>query len=828
MTTVLQVSLYGLIILASVILSLAEGTGFPNSLTIPFAVLSLFLTERWQLFELRTRWANLLGLSAFGWAAWEFMGDDIEARLLSLAHLLVYLTWVVLFMPKTPRLYWTMCALAILHVSVGAVLTTAESFGALTMIFLLAAIWTLSVFSLERARKTYADVKPIPSQTPTTEQLLSPPSGLPSSSVPRVGTWCWNHQSRSVNTAQIDLRLRWISWPFGGGVVVNLLLSSMIGTLFFFFTPRIWIGNFTAFGDTPDKPLRLLETGFAEEVQLGDIGQILEGTKTVMEVRLIDQQTGAALDIEEHAQRLGLEEPLFRGSVLGEYEAGRWRAGTTGERDGVRISPPAAPTPDSVRQEFRVQPMESDILFALPPHTGSRVDHKHSHVFERRLTSVLYREDSISSREALNYVVFSERSTERNPQQRPIGAAGSWLYTSERDHYRNFPSKGLDRLKALAVQVSSDNSDGLPSTPEVMAMRLERYLRSSGQFSYTLDMAIDDRTIDAVEDFLFNRRKGHCEYFASALALMMRAVDIPARMVSGFKGGDFNAKTGYWLIQQRHAHVWVEAYLDRQWLVFEATPASRSDSVKSLAPKSNLWTTLKQFFTDTWSHHVVGMNMAEQNNNLYTPLKEWFSQVKDELTQQAESLTSDNFGTAKWKPTMWIGLLSGLFLIGNVIALRRLLISMRRRGDSALLGRFGQAIYRFARWLFPNDPSTTAKAPWRSKLAEWWSNLVRRWQGDLKLATRRVEFYERFLRLLRSAGLDPLPTQTAREFVIETETQWSHRLRSMGNEAIPAEIVAQFYRVRFGHEELTSAEIQQIDSWLAEMETEWHRKDRPS
>ena len=64
-----------------------------------------------------------------------------------------------------------------------------------------------------------------------------------------------------------------------------------------------------------------------------------------------------------------------------------------------------------------------------------------------------------------------------------------------------------------------------------------------------------------MEDFLVNRKKGHCEYFASALALLLRSIDIPARIVNGFKGGDWNELTQSMNVRQKHAHSWVEAYV---------------------------------------------------------------------------------------------------------------------------------------------------------------------------------------------------------------------------------------------------------------------------
>ena len=118
------------------------------------------------------------------------------------------------------------------------------------------------------------------------------------------------------------------------------------------------------------------------------------------------------------------------------------------------------------------------------------------------------------------------------------------------------------------------------------ARALESYLRDSGQFHYTLEMGVNDARLDPVEDFLVNRKKGHCEYFSSALALLLRSIDIPTRVVNGFKGGDWNDLTQSMNVRQKHAHSWVEAYVghDAQnspiWITLDATPVvDRDESV---------------------------------------------------------------------------------------------------------------------------------------------------------------------------------------------------------------------------------------------------------
>lgn len=810
MTTALQVSLYGLVMLASGMLAFAEGNGFPDAFTIPLALLALFLTERWKMFELRLRWANVLGLVAFGLAGWELSSGSIEARLLSLAHLLVYLTWIVLFLSKSSRMYWNLCLLSVLHVAIGAVLTSSGSFGLMCAVFLIAAVWTLTVFTLSRARQRYAEEDSV---------LLGASREAASFARPKsADDFPWNQRSRPISTVQLDPRLRWIGGPFVSGVLANVMLSAIVGTLFFVFTPRIWVGNFSPFGEAPDQPLRVLQSGFAEEVQLGDIGQILEGTNTVLEVRMFDQRTNQPIDLVEHASRLGFDEPLFRGSVLGNYQNGKWRVGTTGRNDGTRIVQ-STPPGDSIRQEFRTEPMESGIVFAMPQHLAGAMEHRLPLLTERRVTSVLYHDDSISGRERLQYRIYSEKPNPEADVPFPRGTYSTSMYRGEVGYYRALPD-GLERLKVLAKQIA-EPADDPNADPAEKARRILHYLRDSGEFGYTLDMSVQDPAIDAVEDFLFNRKQGHCEYFASALGLMLRAVEIPARLVSGFKGGDLNPSTGYFVVQGRHAHVWVEALIDSRWRVLDATPAGRSESVKSLAPKLGLFGTVASLFSDLWSHQIVGLSFSDQNSNLYAPLKEFSTTVWEDLRDNFERLTSGESADGITPALRGRLFAAMVFVLTLSILVWALLLVVRSSQTKATRSPWLAGLLKFLSWLLPREASTNNGDGWRSRWSRWWAVLLRRLRGESIEQRRRVEFYERFLRLFRSAGLEPLPAQTAREFVIASQSIWSQRLASDNGSSIPDEIVQQFYRVRFGGESLSLVEIRRLDSQLRQMEQQW-------
>src|SRR5262249_57566678 len=106
--------------------------------------------------------------------------------------------------------------------------------------------------------------------------------------------------------------------------------------------------------------------------------------------------------------------------------------------------------------------------------------------------------------------------------------------------------------------------------PGERAKRLETHLIQG--YSYTRDFG-GRSTENPLEDFLFRYRSGHCEYFASSMVLLLRSQGIPARLVTGFLGGDYNPFEGYTIVRGSNAHAWVEAYLPGGgWQIFDPTP----------------------------------------------------------------------------------------------------------------------------------------------------------------------------------------------------------------------------------------------------------------
>lgn len=122
-----------------------------------------------------------------------------------------------------------------------------------------------------------------------------------------------------------------------------------------------------------------------------------------------------------------------------------------------------------------------------------------------------------------------------------------------------------ERLRALARDVTKGAGDDFGR-----AKAVEAYLREN--FAYTRDTLLVQWAGNPVEQFLFDLKAGHCELFASSMVVLLRTLDIPARLVTGFYVNRYNPVTGYYEVRRSDGHAWVEAYLEPHgWVTFEPT-----------------------------------------------------------------------------------------------------------------------------------------------------------------------------------------------------------------------------------------------------------------
>jgi transglutaminase-like putative cysteine protease len=182
------------------------------------------------------------------------------------------------------------------------------------------------------------------------------------------------------------------------------------------------------------------------------------------------------------------------------------------------------------------------------------------------------------------------------------------------------------RIQQLAAEVMGDGST------EAQAERLERYLMS--EYSYTLELGAEEPD-NPVENFLFDTREGHCEYFATSMVLLLRSQGVPARMVSGYLGAELNPLEGYYIVRQSNAHAWVEALIGGQWRAFDPTPASGRPQGGSGGLLQLLAQTY-DYLLFRWDRYVLTYGFLDQADifvrarNFLQAVKAWFGGEDDE------------------------------------------------------------------------------------------------------------------------------------------------------------------------------------------------------
>jgi len=137
--------------------------------------------------------------------------------------------------------------------------------------------------------------------------------------------------------------------------------------------------------------------------------------------------------------------------------------------------------------------------------------------------------------------------------------------------------------------------------------------------SWTYDLDADIDPAHPVESFVRKGRRGHCELFASAMALAARSLGVPARVVNGYYGGEWNAVGGFYLIRQQHAHSWVEVWRNGRWQRLDPTPASRwALSGVRFPAFDQLWESVRL----SWYRYVLEFENADRGR-LVSRLTAW-------------------------------------------------------------------------------------------------------------------------------------------------------------------------------------------------------------
>lgn len=697
-----------MIAVAMLALVLAGGLSSPLALTFLAVMIVSWMLEntKWQLPERYGLGIVLLSIPLFylDWHYQKALGEPAERLgVTALAHLIVFLSAVKLLQVKKDRDWVFLYLISFFEVLLAAGLSFSPVFLGTLTLYLLCGLCAVTAFEIQKARRSLAY---------TETRLLVPPD---SRVFKKGGRRSW----RNPEAARL---------PF---VAVGLLLLIFALALpLFLIAPRSGAAALTRSGGGLSNFI-----GFSENVTLGQIGTLKQDDGLVMRVRVVDQTP---------------RELRWRGVALDEFTGKAWKKSVQArqndlvtDRGGGLYQFGTARSVDRLtRQTFFLEPLESPVLFAAPRVVGIQGDLP----FVRIDT-----EGSVQSRrrdfERIMYTAISDTNEPRMDELREDRTP----YPLSFYRYLQLPDDLDPRIDTLATAIvlranASNRYDA--------AKAIETHLQTA--YGYSLEMKAGGP--DPLADFLFNVKSGHCEYYSTAMAVLLRSRGIAARVVNGFLPGEYNEAAGAYTVRQSDAHSWVEVYFPetRAWVTFDPTPsAGRVEPMRTgLAAQLQKYA---EAFELLWFQYVVGYDKQEQRS-LATSVNNQVFEYARVLSTVLETVTS--------------------YLTGNVLVIALLILGVAFVGFVVL---FGKGFWRWVR-----------------------TGAIRSAEEGRTYSS--VQFYERLISLMEQRGLSRDRHLTPLEF--------AKNLKS--NEALL--ITRAYNRVRFGGQRLSANEKREVERALGVLE----------
>lgn len=700
---------YAMIGVAMLALVLAGGLDY--GLALAFLVVMIvswkFEGTRWQLPERFGLAIVLLSIPLFylDWHYQKRLGEPAERLgVTALAHLIVFLSAVKLLQVKKDRDWVFLYLISFFEVLLAAGLSFSPIFLGTLTLYLLCGLAAVTAFEIQKARRSLRH---------TETRLLVPPD----SGVFKKGRRNW----RNTEAARLPL------------VAIALLLLIFTFALpLFLIAPRSGAAALTRSGGGLSNFI-----GFSESVTLGQIGTLKRDDGLVMRVRIEDNEPPRGL--------------RWRGVALDEFTGTAWRKSPEARRPDPGVTERAGffqlGTTEALHrlttQTFFLEPLESPVLFAAPRVVALQGDLPFIRVDA---------EGSIQSRrhefERMMYKAISDTdeppAEELRRDMRP--------YPASYQRYLQLPETLDPRVVTLArSMIIESHARNRYDAAKAIEWQLQR------DFGYSLEMKAGGP--DPLSDFLFNIKTGHCEYFSTAMAVMLRTHGIASRVVNGFLPGEYNEAAGAYTVRQSDAHSWVEVYFPetRSWVTFDPTPSSgRVEPVHTgLAAQLQKYAEALELL---WFQYVVGYDKQEQRSlavSIHNHVFDYTRMLSNLMATIRSYMTTNVLLVA-------MGVIVLLLGLGFVFFGKRLWPLLWRRGAGSAI-EDGRA----------------------------YSN---------------VQFYEKLLELMEQRGVSRDKAQTPLEFAGNTKSS-------------EVMIVTRAYnRVRYGGERLSSSEQREVERALVALE----------
>jgi len=530
----------------------------------------------------------------------------LYGALLATIHLMLFAIIVRLYSASKTRDYLFLTLMAFTSMLAAAILTVDTGFLVFFLLFMALAVSTFVGLEMWRSAQG-AVVQPLQSGTRAANRL---------------------HNALGVTSAAIALG------------------SLAVGAVIFLLLPRFTGGYMSGLNLQPT-----LISGFSDDVELGEIGQIKKSSEVVMRIT-VDGGFGAASGVH------------WRGIALTTFDGRRWY---NGPHDPSTIMPGGDAwfhlnmgeitkrrPGRAIQYTVLLEPIASTALFFVNQADSVRgkfnseagsgyMSLRRSYLLEDPTGSVFNPYHNFSRME------YEARSVLPAPPAAALRATGSDYSESMRETYLQLPK--LDpRIPELATQII-----GRADNPYDKARAMEAYLRS--HYGYTLDLS-GAPPPDPLAYFLFTKRAGHCEYFASAMTVMLRSAGIPARIVNGFLTGEYNDVGGDFIVRASDAHSWVEVFFPTYgWLTFDPTPAVEETAPGTFAQFARYW----DWFQLQWNEWIINYDFMHQvtlAQNLQRVSRDWteqlrrkFAEVRQQATDKLEAWQVEATHTAAFLPT---------------------------------------------------------------------------------------------------------------------------------------------------------------------------------
>ena len=419
------------------------------------------------------------------------------------------------------RDYVHLYAISLMAILAAAALTSDLWYFPIFVAYLFAGVWTLLLFQMTRH---------VQDSAATSGQNIA-------------------HQP-----SEITPQLFWLA----NGLAIGTLGCTLI---LFFAIPRVSAGLLQrGYGES------IRTSGFSDRVDLGAIGPIKRDPSIVMRVEIPDQPAARPTFL------------YLRGVAYDHYDGQSW----ANQLPHRRVMYETAPMTFTIRsqkgrqgerplpllhQNILLEPLDTAVLFGAPfaeTVTGRFL------TLQADSAGALYLPFFTQTR--IEYSVASRPNPFLEADRQPATVA---YHESFSKHFLQSPAQS----KKIA-ELAHDITQGI-DVPYHQALAIQKYL--SQHFQYSLDVPVTGQA-PPLEDFLFTTRTGYCEHYATALAMLLRAIGIPTRLVTGFLATEWNEYGNYFLVRQQDAHAWVEIHLPRSgWVMMDPTPAVSQETPAGMA-----------------------------------------------------------------------------------------------------------------------------------------------------------------------------------------------------------------------------------------------------